>query len=140
LSVNVPKQLSVYRDPSGFDRCTLLTVHMDRTTASIDQESKVVYDDVTVSFDIVTNSYQYGDQLQIVARTTTKPHTEKRVQSHNGQSFRIEPFYLDLPQVPELIWSLMQQWEKYLNMTSARTTRGNQRILTAQSNVADILQ
>lgn len=60
-----------------------------------------------------------------------------RVDGHNGHSFRMEALYLDAVQVPELLWSLAQQWRKYEELRKPTVSNLSPRVVS--NLVADFL-
>lgn len=139
-NLNVPRALTVFHDPSGFDRVTLFSVTIPESTASLDRDSKVVYEDVTVFFDVVFNSYAYGEQLQVVARTQSEPYKSPRTDNHNGHNYRMEPFYLDVAEVPNLIWALARQWQKYEELRKPIIQSSGPRQIDAKTSIVSLVE
>lgn len=64
-----------------------------RTTATVNDKEKLLFDNSTFSVQLVTNSYKYGSELQFVAWSREAPHLEKRVDKEHFY-YRLEVGYL----------------------------------------------
>jgi len=90
-SVNVP-QPRLRNDAYYYELLACPTTsHL--TTATIDDKSKLEFQNSVFSVDLVTNSYKYGCELQFKSYTTSAPKVKPRVDKEHGY-FRLECGYL----------------------------------------------
>ncbi len=79
-------------------------VQAKSVTAAINEEEKVELEGGVLAVDWLSDSYRYGNEVQIVYYTRKRPVIRRRVDGHNGY-FRVE-LHLDPEEAAKLVRSL----------------------------------
>jgi len=79
-------------------------IEVKGVTATVDDKTKLEYSSGVLAVEWLSNSYRYGDEIQLVYYTSEKPTVRQRVNGHNGYH-RVE-IHMTPAQAAELVRSL----------------------------------
>ncbi len=101
--------VTVQRKPTEYHGCVIdhvCEVEVKSVTATIDQVDKLEFSNGKLALDLISNSYLYGEEVQLIYYTRFQPEIRRRVNGHNG-FFRVE-LHLSKVQAAALVRGLMK--------------------------------